>query len=245
MYVIDFADIKQWDHCQRDDYEHWSPPTPELCLLGHNFTYERRKRDSECFNPKEWIRPVKSTMCECGKEDIECEYGYFRTSYTEPCQKIGQIAEERVCPALDEGYQMSSTHTRFVHGDNCSHPTVAIPDYKDVHGNHHHHGNGSHFFGVLMIISSVIAAISVVFCIWVKMFATDDIRDNVEDYCSTALLCCGSSCSLLGDCLGALTAKMSGSRASPHDHFFRPLADNDGLSMGHDEPLVLPGHQQA
>mmetsp|Transcript_9550 Transcript_9550/g.24227 ORF Transcript_9550/g.24227 Transcript_9550/m.24227 type:complete len:902 (+) Transcript_9550:171-2876(+) len=246
MYVIDFEDIKQWGHCQREDYEQWSPPTPELCLLGHNFTYERRKRDSECFNPKEWIRPIKSTICDCGKEDIECEYGYFRSSYTEPCVKIGQIAEERVCPALEEGYKVSSTHSRFIHGDNCSHPTDVISDWKGNPGrggpgSHHH----SHFWGIMLIAITVVAAVLILLYGWVKIFATDDVRDNVEDYCGTALLCCGSSLSLLGDCLGSIISKIGGSRATPHDHFFRPLAEHDGLGRGHSEPLVLPGQQQA
>jgi hypothetical protein len=244
MYVIDFEDIKQWPHCQRDDYEHWSPPTPELCLLGHNFTYERRKRDSECFNPKQYDRPISSSICECGNEDLECEYGYFRSNYLEPCEKIGQIAEERVCPALDEGYHISSTHARFVHGDNCSHPHDVIPDYDDVKGNHHRHRGGSHFFGGLFITMVVVAALACVFFVWVRMFASEDVRDNVEDYCRNALLCCGSGCSLVGDCLGGLVSKLTGGRSSgsPADHFFRPLADND-MSSGdcNTSPLVLPG----
>lgn len=54
--------------CQGDDYERWSPPSPEICLLGKNYTYERRKRDSQCFNGKTYSRAdVKESPCLCDK----------------------------------------------------------------------------------------------------------------------------------------------------------------------------------
>lgn len=36
--------------CKNTDYEEWSPPRPETCLLGRNFTMKRRKREASCFN---------------------------------------------------------------------------------------------------------------------------------------------------------------------------------------------------
>lgn len=32
------------------DYETWSPPRPDTCLLGQNYTMRRRKREAQCFN---------------------------------------------------------------------------------------------------------------------------------------------------------------------------------------------------
>ena len=52
--------------CGPNDYEKWSPPTPELCLMGRNITLERRKPDAACFNGKRYERPegVNET-CPC------------------------------------------------------------------------------------------------------------------------------------------------------------------------------------
>jgi hypothetical protein len=36
--------------CKEADYEDWSPPRPETCLLGQNYTMRRRKREASCFN---------------------------------------------------------------------------------------------------------------------------------------------------------------------------------------------------
>lgn len=49
-----------------EDYETWSPPKPDMCLLGRNVTMERRRRSSDCFNGKEYERAATtSTPCPC------------------------------------------------------------------------------------------------------------------------------------------------------------------------------------
>ena len=52
--------------CGAEDYEKWSPPQPDKCLMGRNISMERRRRSSDCFNGKEYERAeTSSTTCQC------------------------------------------------------------------------------------------------------------------------------------------------------------------------------------
>ncbi len=52
--------------CGAEDYERWSPPQPNKCLMGRNITMERRRRSSDCFNGKEYERAeTSSSTCQC------------------------------------------------------------------------------------------------------------------------------------------------------------------------------------
>ena len=57
------------------DYERWSVPNEERCLLGRNITITRRKRNSTCFNGKGWQRP------EGIDEHCDCDWVSARQAY--------------------------------------------------------------------------------------------------------------------------------------------------------------------
>ena len=65
--------------CTAGDYENWSPPTPNTCLLGTNYTITRRKAGSLCYNDRDFQILNSSTPCACSTADVECEYGFMRT----------------------------------------------------------------------------------------------------------------------------------------------------------------------
>lgn len=62
--------------CKAGDYDTWSPPSPGQCLLGRNFTINRRKPDSKCFNSYDADLESSVKPCNCSGADIECEFGY-------------------------------------------------------------------------------------------------------------------------------------------------------------------------
>lgn len=51
--------------CKDADYESWSPPRPETCLLGQNYTMRRRKREASCFNSYDFddVRIGSTSSC--------------------------------------------------------------------------------------------------------------------------------------------------------------------------------------
>ncbi|KAH8840921.1 vacuolar protein sorting/targeting protein PEP1 [Pyricularia oryzae] len=67
------------DNDSESDYYAWSPShplRPDDCLFGHKSYYLRKKTDRKCYN-KHKITPVfKMEVCECTREDFECDYNY-------------------------------------------------------------------------------------------------------------------------------------------------------------------------
>ena len=52
--------------CSDNDYETWTPPGNDRCLLGSKVTMQRRKQSSECFNDKGWQRErTAGVPCQC------------------------------------------------------------------------------------------------------------------------------------------------------------------------------------
>lgn len=52
--------------CSDSDYEIWSPPNNDSCLLGRKYNLQRRKQFADCFNDKRWTRDEATvTNCEC------------------------------------------------------------------------------------------------------------------------------------------------------------------------------------
>ncbi|KAG8226274.1 hypothetical protein J437_LFUL004831 [Ladona fulva] len=65
--------------CTKDDYKYWSPSSddgPKMpCILGRKDVYLRRIAHSNCFNGRDFDRPVKTENCECDAEDFQCDAG--------------------------------------------------------------------------------------------------------------------------------------------------------------------------
>ena len=243
LYQIDFQDIRRdWNTCLKDDYEDWSPPTPDLCLLGRNFTYQRRKRKSECFNSKEYERPIDSRNCGCSNKDVECDYGYTKNADGISCDRIEEIAEQRRCPALIEGYGISPSHKRLIHGDACDDITgvisayTGIEDYKPFQQgliNYPRISEGRRFGAGKFLVVTVLllGSLGLAFYSWLKCFASEDTREAVlETLDPLTSYCCG--------CLSGTKSRlgMAATSSNPKHEFFRPLAgeENDnGLDYGY------------
>ena len=56
------------------DYLEWSPHNKKSeCIMGQKLVYLRRKHSSECFNPHRLQLVRREKICECTKEDWECD----------------------------------------------------------------------------------------------------------------------------------------------------------------------------
>lgn len=62
-------------NCTDEDYKFWSPSAGNgsymPCVLGRKETYQRRIPHSNCFNGRNYDRPIKMEICECGVEDYD------------------------------------------------------------------------------------------------------------------------------------------------------------------------------
>ncbi|CAH2041323.1 unnamed protein product, partial [Iphiclides podalirius] len=66
-------------NCSTDDYKYWSPSQPNSsvsCVLGTRDIFQRRLAHTNCFNGLDYDGPVKKEVCECGRRDFECDFGF-------------------------------------------------------------------------------------------------------------------------------------------------------------------------
>lgn len=136
VYVLDFDRLlleggtTKWVFPTCDaakDYEWWSPAPPGGgCLLGKNYTMERRRRDSCCLNDKDYERTeTKTETCACVRDvDTECQYGAERLSEFGECVRMESVDLNR-CPAL-VGSRYPSSNLRIIAGSECAGDRAAL-----------------------------------------------------------------------------------------------------------------------
>ncbi|MBE3041713.1 hypothetical protein IMZ48_03860, partial [Candidatus Bathyarchaeota archaeon] len=84
--TCDDGDIETW-HARLDDDKN---PT---CLMGHKQTFQRRKKDAECFIKKEFTKAIAETEdCECMDHDFECDFNFVRNDEGE-CVPDGPLID--------------------------------------------------------------------------------------------------------------------------------------------------------
>ncbi|MEW5296835.1 MAG: hypothetical protein WDW36_000087 [Sanguina aurantia] len=135
MYVIDAhqLDGAKMGQCDANaDYSPWTVPTEthtQRCVLGQTMQYTRRKQDSHCLNGAAFLRPpATNTTCNCTAEDVECDYGFMRST-AGACAPIS-AAQMPACPATrpPTSYAVSASGRRLVHGDVCGNVGRVIDD---------------------------------------------------------------------------------------------------------------------
>lgn len=77
-------------NCTTDDYKFWSPGSKNgdslvPCILGVQETYQRRAAHANCFNGRNYDRPVRTEICQCSQWDFECDAGFTRLNSNSPC----------------------------------------------------------------------------------------------------------------------------------------------------------------
>ena len=133
IYTIDFTRLNEvkggkaaaWVFPTCDpatDYELWTPMPPGppgSCILGRNYTMQRRRRESRCLNKADYERTqTKETVCECDASwDAECQYGSERVVEFGECRHMKDV-DLKSCPAL-VGKELPTSNKRIIAGSKC------------------------------------------------------------------------------------------------------------------------------
>ena len=134
IYTIDFTRLNEKDEHEKvtawtfptcepgKDYEWWvpSPPgAPGACILGRNYTMQRRRRDSRCLNKADFERTeTKETPCTCDAQyDTECQFGSERKNDFGECVRMNDV-DLTSCPAL-VGKVLPTSNKRILAGSKC------------------------------------------------------------------------------------------------------------------------------
>ena len=103
------------------------------CLIGQRVTYTRRRRNAECFNGPDYRRNQTTVLCECRKEDYECDVGYVRRGSKHECKAVKKDvdAHQRDLDCGGDRKQYLKSHGyRKIPGDKCTGVTEFDPVWE-------------------------------------------------------------------------------------------------------------------
>ncbi|KAK9831811.1 hypothetical protein WJX74_010382 [Apatococcus lobatus] len=236
-YILNFQELlgSDWPGCSPSDYEDWKPGR---CMLGQNYTIERRKPDTRCFNGRDYHRPNSTGACECQAADLECEFGY---EYSDgECKPIVGVDTTRCGPLTSGEYAPSETHKRLIHGDTCSNLEALI---TDTDGMGHRTGDSpsghrSVHWGVAIASFLVVILVGAGAFAWWVFYAPEGVRSTIEEMAAPITGFCGSAFGWIRDKISGLTTRRDAQHA-----YFEPLSGGEGLDLSIDEarsPNLFP-----
>uniref|UniRef100_A0A8C5LXD9 VPS10 domain-containing receptor SorCS2 n=1 Tax=Leptobrachium leishanense TaxID=445787 RepID=A0A8C5LXD9_9ANUR len=64
--------------CTEDDYDSWdlSNQKGDLCIMGQQRSFRKRKYSSWCIKGRSFTAPLTSKICNCETSDFVCDYGF-------------------------------------------------------------------------------------------------------------------------------------------------------------------------
>ncbi|KAJ3370323.1 vacuolar protein sorting/targeting protein PEP1 [Allomyces arbusculus] len=125
-------DFTHWARkCTNDDMTSWTltGPRGNVCTLGHQIHYPRRKADVKCVVGDLHVE-TESTPCECDLDDYECDVGFWRNE-AGVCVPSGKNPDMPAnCPVGEKyigrsGYRKLSSST-CTKGFDLTHPVERI-----------------------------------------------------------------------------------------------------------------------
>ncbi|XP_076860731.1 sortilin [Brachyhypopomus gauderio] len=123
--TIDFSQLISRE-CGEEDYVQWlahssdtSNPT-DGCLLGYKERFLRLRKDSVCWNRRDYIITKQSTPCLCTIDDFQCDFGYYRPENSSECVEQPDLKDHALEFCLNGHIkQLQTSGYRKVPGDRC------------------------------------------------------------------------------------------------------------------------------
>ncbi|KAI5095047.1 sortilin 1b precursor, partial [Silurus meridionalis] len=88
--TIDFKELLTRD-CSDNDYVQWLAHSDDIsdpndgCMLGYKEHFLRLKKDSVCWNGRDYVVTKQPTPCLCTLDDYLCDFGYYRQENSSEC----------------------------------------------------------------------------------------------------------------------------------------------------------------
>ncbi|KAF4984836.1 hypothetical protein FZEAL_64 [Fusarium zealandicum] len=121
--------------CEEKDMEPWNARVDDkgnpTCIMGHKQTYNRRKKQADCFVKSNFKDPEPKTEdCECTDADFECDFNFQRDPKDKTkCNKAGSIPiPEGACKGGKDETFKGSSGWRLIPGNTCKRKSGAQKD---------------------------------------------------------------------------------------------------------------------
>ncbi|XP_045536958.1 sortilin-related receptor-like [Papilio machaon] len=111
-------------NCTADDYKDWSPSPPDTtatCVLGTRDVFQRRLAHTNCYNGIDYDGPIRKEVCECGRRDFECDFGFVLSRNVCVHNKTSKYDPYSIPPSCRPGdYYERTKGYRKIDGDVCT-----------------------------------------------------------------------------------------------------------------------------
>ncbi|XP_013139832.1 PREDICTED: sortilin-related receptor-like [Papilio polytes] len=111
-------------NCTADDYKDWSPSPPNTaasCVLGTRDVFQRRLAHTNCYNGIDYDGPIRKEVCECGRRDFECDFGFVLSRNVCEHNKTSKYDPYSIPPGCRPGeYYLRTKGYRKIDGDVCT-----------------------------------------------------------------------------------------------------------------------------
>ncbi|XP_077430278.1 sortilin-like [Vanacampus margaritifer] len=90
VITIDFRNLLTRD-CIDEDYVPWLAHSADPdssndgCVLGYKETFLRLRKDSACWNGRQFSGRQRLSPCACTLDDYQCDFGYYRPENSSEC----------------------------------------------------------------------------------------------------------------------------------------------------------------
>uniref|UniRef100_A0A7N6A6V6 VPS10 domain-containing protein n=1 Tax=Anabas testudineus TaxID=64144 RepID=A0A7N6A6V6_ANATE len=125
VITIDFKRLLTRD-CTDGDYVEWlahsAEPTEtnDGCVLGYKETFLRLRKDSVCWNGRDYAITKKLSPCPCTMADYHCDFGYYRPENSSECVEQEEIKGRPLEFCLNgTTEQLQTSGYRKIPGDQC------------------------------------------------------------------------------------------------------------------------------
>lgn len=140
-FTIDFRELLTRD-CVDSDYVQWLAHSDDIsdpndgCMLGYKEKFLRLRKDSVCWNGRDYVINKQPTPCACTLDDFLCDFGYFRQENSSEC--VEQLDLKRKVLELclyGKKEQLVTKGYRKIPGDKCE--GGVNPEREEVDLQHH------------------------------------------------------------------------------------------------------------
>uniref|UniRef100_A0AAX7U896 VPS10 domain-containing protein n=1 Tax=Astatotilapia calliptera TaxID=8154 RepID=A0AAX7U896_ASTCA len=124
-FTIDFKELLTRT-CGDYDYVQWLAHSDDIsdpndgCLLGYKEKFLRLRKDSVCWNGRDYIVNTQPTPCLCTLDDFMCDFGYYRKENSSECVEQPDLRDKVLEFCLQgKEEQLQTSGYRKIPGDKC------------------------------------------------------------------------------------------------------------------------------
>ncbi|KAK5872729.1 hypothetical protein PBY51_013403 [Eleginops maclovinus] len=125
VITIDFRKILTRD-CTEGDYVQWLAHSADPsgsndgCVLGYKETFSRLRKDSVCWNGRDYSVTKKLSPCPCTIDNYHCDFGYYRPENSSECVEQEELKGHPLEFCLNgTTEQLQTSGYRKIPGDRC------------------------------------------------------------------------------------------------------------------------------